>query len=39
MLDETKYDKGIKVSDNELEKINIKYHEVHPQWNYTISPS
>lgn len=39
MLDETKYDKGIKVSDNELKKINIKYHEVHPQWNYTISPS
>ena len=39
ILDETKYDKGIKVSDNELEKINIKYHEVHPQWNYTISPS
>jgi hypothetical protein len=39
ILDETKYDKGIKVSNNELKKINIKYHEVHPQWNYTISPS
>ena len=38
ILDETNYEKGIKISDNEISKINIKYHEVHPQWNYTISP-
>ncbi|MBA7516157.1 ISAzo13 family transposase ISMco6 [subsurface metagenome] len=39
ILDETKYEKGIKISDDEMAKINIKYHEVHPQWNYTIFPS
>ena len=38
ILDETNYEKGIKVSDDEMEKINIKHHEVHPQWNYTIFP-
>ena len=39
ILDETNYEKGIKVSDDQMAKINIKHHEVHPQWNYTISPS
>ena len=39
MLDQTNYEKGIKVSDAEMAKINIKYHTVHPEWNYTISPS
>ncbi|HEC43277.1 MAG TPA: hypothetical protein ENI20_10650, partial [Bacteroides sp.] len=27
------------ISDDQMTEINIKYHEVHPQWNYTISPS
>lgn len=39
ILDETVYEKGIKISDKEIKKINIKYHDVLPQWNYTISPS
>jgi len=39
ILDETNYEKGIKISDNEMKKINIKYHDSLPQWNYTISPS
>lgn len=39
ILDETVYEKGIKISDDEMRKINVKYHDVLPQWNYTIFPS
>lgn len=38
-IDETVYEKGIKISDDEMEKINIKYHDVLPKWNYSIFPS
>jgi hypothetical protein len=30
--------KGIKVSDAEMEAVNIEGDEFHPQWNYTINP-
>lgn len=36
-LDKNKYEKGKKFSDKEMEKINIRYHHSHPEWNYTIS--
>jgi hypothetical protein len=36
-LDSNKYEKGIKVSDKELEEINLKFHEKNPKWNYTIN--
>jgi hypothetical protein len=39
VLDKTEYEKGIKVSDKEMNKINIEYHEILPEWNYTIYPS
>lgn len=38
-LDRTEYEKGIKIPAKEMKKINIKYHSVLPEWNYTISPS
>lgn len=38
-LDETIYEKGIKVSDQEMGAINIRRHDFHGEWNYTISPS
>ena len=37
-LDENKYPKGVKVSDATLATIQIKRHEFHPEWNYTILP-
>ena len=37
-LDENEYPKGIKVSDEEMAKINIKRDEFHGEWNYTIMP-
>lgn len=36
-IDKRKYPTGIKVSDQELEKINIVKHNFHGDWNYTIS--
>ena len=38
-LDETECPKGIKVSDEQLEAVNLRGHAFHPEWNYTISPS
>ncbi len=37
-LDKRKYAKGIKVSDEELNQINIKRENFHGEWNYTICP-
>lgn len=37
-LDEGVYRKGLKVSSSDMKLLNIKHHEVCPQWNYTISP-
>ncbi len=37
-LDENIYEKGIKVTDEEFEKIQIKRNEFHGEWNYVIKP-
>ena len=37
VLDENIYEKGIKISDEDLGKINLLRHEFHGEWNYTIS--
>ena len=37
-LDERTYEKGIKVSDAEMEALDIKGDAFHPEWNYTIRP-
>jgi hypothetical protein len=38
VLDTRTYEKGIHVSDAEMEKLNIVGDDFHPEWNYTISP-
>lgn len=35
-LDKNTYNKGIKISDEDFDKINLKYHKKYPKWNYTI---
>jgi len=35
-LDVNRYEKGIKVSDQELATIKLKFHQENPKWNYTI---
>ena len=37
-LDGRKYEKGRKVTDEELEQINIKRNPFHGEWNYEIRP-
>ena len=37
-LDEGKYPKGLKVSDEEMEGLNIETADFHGEWNYMISP-
>lgn len=37
-LDPRPYQKGLKISDEQMERIHIEVHAVHPHWNYTISP-
>lgn len=37
-LDENIYKKGIKVSDKEMEELNIKRDNFHGEWNYVIRP-
>jgi hypothetical protein len=32
------YEKGVKVPDEQMEELNIEFHEVCPKWNYTIRP-
>ena len=36
-VDDTEYEKGIKVSDAELEAVGVKKHDFHGDWNYTIN--
>ena len=38
VADQETYQKGIKVSNEEFEKINIERCEFHGEWNYTIHP-
>jgi hypothetical protein len=38
-LDTNTYEKGIKVSEKEMEGINLTRYEFHGEWNYQISPS
>jgi hypothetical protein len=38
VLDERTYEKGIKVTDTEMQALDITGHPFHPEWNYTIKP-
>ncbi|GJQ49738.1 transposase [Candidatus Kuenenia stuttgartiensis] len=37
ILNEKEYQKGIKITDDQMKEININKHSVLPDWNYTIS--
>lgn len=37
-LDKKQYQKGIKVSKEDFNKIQLEFHRKFPQWNYTIHP-
>jgi hypothetical protein len=37
-LDSCDYEKGRKISDAQMETINLRPHKFHGEWNYTIAP-
>jgi hypothetical protein len=37
MLDTRTYEKGQKVSNQQIQELNLRRHSFHPDWNYTIS--
>ena len=37
-FDSNAYEKGIKVSDEEMVSLSVKSHSLHGEWNYTIAP-
>ena len=37
-LDKNEYQKGVKVTDIEMKEIQLKRHDFHGEWNYTIAP-
>ena len=37
-LDERTYEKGIKITDAEMEALDIRGHTFHPEWNFTVHP-
>jgi hypothetical protein len=38
-LDDRTYEKGVDVTDAQLDTVNITRHSFHGDWNYTITPS
>ncbi|MCA1680413.1 MAG: ISAzo13 family transposase [Actinobacteria bacterium] len=38
-LDETDYQRGVKVSDDDLAAVNLTRDDFHPEWNYLITPT
>jgi hypothetical protein len=37
-LDQNTYPAGIKVSDAEMDAVNLTRHDFHGEWNYTVTP-
>ncbi len=35
-LDENEYNKGVKILDEDMAKLKMDYHSLHPKWNYSI---
>lgn len=38
-LNQKQYTKGIKISDEQMEQINLRRGRLNPDWNYSIAPS
>ena len=37
-LDTRSYEKGQKISSQQIQELNLRRHAFHPDWNYTVSP-
>ena len=39
VLDTREYQTGLEISAEQVEELQLRRHAVHPDWNYTLSPS
>ncbi len=35
-LDTHEYETGKKITDEQMQTVRVRHHDIHPQWNYTI---
>jgi hypothetical protein len=38
LLDKSHYETGLKISQAQMETLNIKPHKQNPEWNYSLLP-
>jgi hypothetical protein len=38
VLDINPYETGVEISEEEMDRIRLKRHKIHPNWNYTLLP-
>lgn len=38
-LDEKEYDDGVEFTEENMEKLRIEFHTLHPKWNYSVLPN
>jgi hypothetical protein len=38
LLDTNQYETGVETSNDEIDKLRLKRHKTHPNWNYTLLP-
>ena len=39
VLDTREYPTGVEISAEQVEALHLRTHAVHPEWNYTVSPT
>ena len=37
-IDQRTYAKGVRITDEQMERLNLERHAFHGDWNYTIHP-
>ena len=38
VLDIATYEKGVKITDAQMKRLNIHREAFHPEWNYSVEP-
>ena len=38
LLDTNQYEIGVETTDDQIDKLRLKRHRIHPNWNYTLLP-
>jgi hypothetical protein len=38
-IDKRDYPKGVKITDEQMARLNLERHRFHGEWNYTIRPN